>query len=565
MLAAATGAAGMVISESIQPTRPPRLKSLGYIALVFLICLTAGGRNQPYSGVPRPSRLPHRPYYVDCSAASNGTGTESSPWNTLASVSATTFNPGDRILFSRGTTCSGILEPLGSGTTRSPIVIDAYGTGPQPIIDGGMNTAAVQLIGQQGWEINNLEIVGGNYYGVNIAGTAPNTAYTHFRLTNLNIHGAHHTAAGNDSGEVFITIGNAGETINDIVIDGVTAHDSPVYNGIFIDAGVFATSTSPALLGNNITIQNSSVYNVSAIGMTLFVVTNGLMQNNVVHNSGQCPPNPGCGGGTGGLMDLYCHTCVIQNNESYDIQDYSLWDGGDYDIDVWNTNNIVQYNYGHDSIGYCVSVFSADNVVSTGNIIRYNVCSNNARLANSPDPGEIFMNTNGAPISGTLDGVQVYNNTFYWNPATPGPAFNTVNANFSGTNPNLFKNNIIYSTVPNLIQTTTDFTLDNNIYWTVGAAPDWSLNGVDYKDLASYQAATGQDAHSLYTDPMLNTPSYHSVDRPIAAFTLLPGSPAIGAGANVCSGIVGTCSMGTQDFWGNPLPTGSGYNIGAWQ
>jgi hypothetical protein len=389
MLAAAIGGAGMVISESIQTKRPPRLKSLRHIALVFLICVTAGGQNQPHSGpsstplANRPPRIPRLPgaparppeaaasHYVDCSAASNGTGTESSPWNTLASVSATVFSPGERILFNRGTTCSGILEPLGSGTTRSPIVIDAYGTGPQPIIDGGMNTAAVQLIGQQGWEINNLEVVGGNYYGVNIAGTAPNTAYTHFRLTNLNIHGAHHTAAESDSGEVFIAIGNAGETINDIVIDGVIAHDSQVFNGIFIDAGVFPTSTSPALLGDNITVQNSSVYNISGIGITLFVVTNGLMQNNVVHNTGQCPLNPGCGANTpGGLMDLYCHTCIMQNNESYDIQDYSPWDGGDYDIDVWNTNNIVQYNYGHDSIGYCVSVFSAYNVVSTGNIIR---------------------------------------------------------------------------------------------------------------------------------------------------------------------------------------------------
>jgi hypothetical protein len=454
MLAAAIGGAGMVISESIQTKRPPRLKSLRHIALVFLICVTAGGQNQPHSGpsstplANRPPRIPRLPgaparppeaaasHYVDCSAASNGTGTESSPWNTLASVSATVFSPGERILFNRGTTCSGILEPLGSGTTRSPIVIDAYGTGPQPIIDGGMNTAAVQLIGQQGWEINNLEVVGGNYYGVNIAGTAPNTAYTHFRLTNLNIHGAHHTAAESDSGEVFIAIGNAGETINDIVIDGVIAHDSQVFNGIFIDAGVFPTSTSPALLGDNITVQNSSVYNISGIGITLFVVTNGLMQNNVVHNTGQCPLNPGCGANTpGGLMDLYCHTCIMQNNESYDIQDYSPWDGGDYDIDVWNTNNIVQYNYGHDSIGYCVSVFSAYNVVSTGNIIRYNVCSNNGRLANSPDPGEIFMNTNGAAISGTLDGVQVYNNTVYWNPATPGPAFNTVNANSAAPTP----------------------------------------------------------------------------------------------------------------------------------
>jgi hypothetical protein len=264
-------------------------------------------------------------------------------------------------------------------------------------------------------------------------------------------------------------------------------------------------------------------------------------------------------------MDLYCHTCIIQNNEAYDIQDYSPWDGGDFDIDVWNTNNIVQYNHGHDAAGYCVSVFSTENAVGTNHIIRYNVCSNNDQLANIADPGEIFMNTNGAAITGTLDGVEVYNNTFYFDPATPGPAFSTVNADFTGTNPNIFKNNIIYSTVPYLVLTTSDFALDNNIYFTTGAAPDWNLNGTDYTTLASYQAATGQDAQSLFTDPVMNTPTYHAVGRLSTAFTPLAGSPAIGAGANVCAGISG-CSMGTQDFFGNPLPAnGAAYDIGAYQ
>jgi hypothetical protein len=458
-------------------------------------------------------------------------------------------------------TCSGILEPLGSGTTASPIVIDAYGTGPQPIIDGGMNTAAVQLIGQQGWEINNLEVVGGYYYGVDIVGTAPNAAYTHFRLTNLNVHGAHYTSiAAHDSGEVSIVIGNTGESINDVVIDGVTVHDSQVYDGIYVDAGVY--TTSPPVLGNNITIQNSTVDNVYGGAATLFVVTNGLMQNNVVYNIGECPSYPGCGSTSSGLMTLYCHTCTVQNNESYGNQSFSGWDGGDYDIDVWNNNNLYQYNYGHDSVGYCIAFFSADNFVGTDNVFRYNVCSNDSQLVNSPDPGEVFMNT---WDGGTLDGIQIYNNTFYWNPATPRPAFNTISASYSGTDARFFKNNILYSTVPYLIQTTSDFVLNNNIYWTVGAAPDWNINGADYTDFASYQSSSGQDADSLYTDPMLNTPSYHSPGRPTSAFTLLPGSPAIGTGANVCSGIGGSCSMGTQDFWGNPLPADSGYNIGAWQ
>lgn len=140
-----------------------------------------------------------------------------------------------------------------------------------------------------------------------------------------------------------------------------------------------------------------------------------------------------------------------------------------------------------------------------------------------------------------------------------------MDASYSGTNPNIFKNNIIYSTVPNLSQTTTDLALDNNVYWTVGGAPDWNINGSDYTDLASYQIASGQEVHSLFTDPMLNPPTYDTIGRPVTAFTLQPGSPAISAGANVCSGIASTCSMGTQDFWGNPLPASSGYNIGPWQ
>jgi len=166
-----------VISKSIRGKRPSRLQSRQLIAPAFSIgitaclCFTACNVSHLSSGLPTPTPNPPNPptpptaaaiTYVDCSAPTNGNGTQASPWNTLASVSATTFSPGDRLLFKRGMTCSGVVAPLGSGTTASPIVIDAYGTGPQPIIDGGMNTAAVQLIGQQGWEINNLEVVGGN-------------------------------------------------------------------------------------------------------------------------------------------------------------------------------------------------------------------------------------------------------------------------------------------------------------------------------------------------------------------------------------------------------------------
>ena len=566
----------MLISESDKNHRPPRLYSrqpitlLPSVSLAVCLCLAACNGSQISSDLPAPTspNPPTNPTpptvaavsYVDCSAPTNGTGTQTSPWNTLASVSATTFNAGDQLLFKRGMTCSGLLAPLGSGTTASPIVIDAYGTGPQPIIDGGMNAAAIELNNQQGWEINNLEVVGGNYYGILINDVTPSTTYTHFRLTNLNIHGAHFATVNlDDSSEVLFSLGY-GDAFTDVVIDGVVAHDSEVSDGILVVAG---DAWGSGVLGNNITIQNSTAYNVDGNGMVIEAATNGLEQNNVAYNTGHCALRTGCSpNSSAGIWEQFCHGCIVQNNESYLNQTWDGFDGSDYDIDVWDSNMIVQYNYGHDSAGYCVSTFSAINVVGTDNIIRYNVCSNNSQLVNSSDPCEIDIST---WEGGTLNGLQIYNNTIYFNPGTPGAAIHTSYATFSGSNPNLIENNIIYSTVPWLINTTSDFKLDNNIYFTTGAAPDWNLDGTDYTSLASYQSVTGQDAHSLFTDPMVTTPTYHSVARPTSAFTLLPGSPAIGSGSDVCASIPAPCSMGTQDFWGNPLPTSSGFNIGAYQ
>ncbi len=304
----------MRISTSAWPAPHRVAVSLVTSALLSTCLASCSGGSQAYSAPTTPAPPPPPPVvgaisYVDCSAASNGTGTQSSPWNTLLSVDATTFNAGDQILFNRGTTCSGILAPLGSGTTTSPIVIDAYGTGPQPIIDGGMNVAAVQLMNQQGWEINNLEIVGGNYYGVYIS-VPPRTPPYLTSGSPISTFMARITSAPPRMTPTKFSLppGMPGE-FNDVVIDGVMVHDSTVNNGIFIDAGT-PFNTSPPVLGNGITIQNSTVYNVYEEGMTIFSASNGLMQNNVVHNSGQCPPNPGCGRRnrrTDGLVLPYLH------------------------------------------------------------------------------------------------------------------------------------------------------------------------------------------------------------------------------------------------------------------
>src|SRR5687767_4756267 len=54
-------------------------------------------------------------HYVDCSAATNGNGSQATPWNSVATASAHTYGPGDSLLFKRGATCNGGFVAQGSG------------------------------------------------------------------------------------------------------------------------------------------------------------------------------------------------------------------------------------------------------------------------------------------------------------------------------------------------------------------------------------------------------------------------------------------------------------------
>ncbi len=78
-------------------------------------------------------------YYVSSAGNDSANGLSSStPWKTISKVNSafSTLNPGDRILFRKGDTFYGSLKVAKSGTSGSPIVIGAYGSGANPIISG---------------------------------------------------------------------------------------------------------------------------------------------------------------------------------------------------------------------------------------------------------------------------------------------------------------------------------------------------------------------------------------------------------------------------------------------
>jgi hypothetical protein len=77
-------------------------------------------------------------YYVDQNGNDQNNGTSIiTPWKTIAKVNSTWLQGGDIVAFKRGQTWSGqMINPPTRGYVGLPITFDAYGEGPQPIING---------------------------------------------------------------------------------------------------------------------------------------------------------------------------------------------------------------------------------------------------------------------------------------------------------------------------------------------------------------------------------------------------------------------------------------------
>lgn len=95
-------------------------------------------------------------YYVSNAGNDSNSGLASTlPWKTLAKVNSFAFKAGDQILFQRGSVFYGSLTVINSGTTSSPIVYGAYGTGSNPVITGFTAVDTWTNLGNNIWESTN--------------------------------------------------------------------------------------------------------------------------------------------------------------------------------------------------------------------------------------------------------------------------------------------------------------------------------------------------------------------------------------------------------------------------
>jgi hypothetical protein len=340
-------------------------------------------------------------YHVDCGSVSAIDGEKS--LHTLGEVNALSLGPGDTLLFKRGTTCRGALQPRGSGTEDAPIRIGAYGEGRLPrIVDDFADGAALRLSDQQYWEIASLDLSGSTTYGV-LVESAGATMH-HVFLRDLLVHNVRGSLKHKESGLVVLHATGPSGSFDNILVDGVQAFDTTQWAGIFVSDAA------------HVQVLNSIAHNVQGDGIVVFNSHDAVIAHSLTWHTGM--QHQETIGTPNAIWTWRCIDCVVEDNEAF-LADSPGVDGGAFDIDYGNRHNTVRRNYGHDTDGYCVSVFGAFGP-TTGSVVEDNLCRANGlapRLAQRQ--GAILLMT---WQGGSIDGLVVKNNRVDWNPPGDTPA-----------------------------------------------------------------------------------------------------------------------------------------------
>jgi hypothetical protein len=485
-------------------------------------------------------------YYVDANAGndSNSGTSQGAAWQTLAKVDATTFQPGDQILFLCGDVWTGVLSPLGSGANGSPIVINTYGSGALPLIQGnGATGGAVSLNNQSYWEINNLEVTNsassaGDRTGIQV--TASNFGLiSHIHIVGCLVHNVTgtvgQTITDKRTGGIYIgvTADNTTPTrFDDVLVDSCTVHDCS-NQGIMTDnhdinlSGVTDNTNYPNTAGwtarhfSHVTISNNLVYNVTKNAMIVRLTDNtGLVEYNVVHDTATALSG-------NSIYTVSSSGTVFQHNEGYNNRTPVVVDGEMYDSDLQSPGSVWQYSYSHNN-NFGLILFDT-NTADTGMVVRYNISQNDK----GGGRGIIYFNY-------AFKSCSVYNNDIYVG---------------SGINPIILMGNTANHHA---------YSFSNNIIDDASTGATYSLNGGDAATythnvfFGNHPAGEPADGSKLTSDPLFVSPgSGGNGITTVNGYQLKAGSPAIGSGILISNN-------GGQDYWGNAVSASAAPNRGAY-
>ncbi len=485
-------------------------------------------------------------YYVDPVQGSDADGGKSpvTAWKTLAKINNTSFRPGDKILFKSGGVWTGQLNPKGSGAEGAPIVIDKYGKGRKPLLNGdGLVRDVVYFYNQEYWEIRNLEIT--NYRegddpsdpanlkrGIYVV--AENVgALRHITLSGLEIHhvngiyGTHtnDNLGKNNGGVYFEVIGREVPSWFDgILIEDCYVHDVERTGIATESAWRRRPKADPGdwVPGRNLVIRNTVVERCGHNGIIPRCIDGVLIEYCTFINNG-------LNGNGNAIFAWSCDNVTYQFCEAYGTAfQYGDHDAAGLDGGGLNRNVTIQYNYSHDNgLGGIVCGLMA-HCFNINTIIRYNILQNNER--------QQFR------FSGNVQDAKVYNNVIYMGKDLKEIAIIYHKEISQSPNNISYSNNIFYN-------------LSRNSYYNLGESTNIEFSHNLF--FGRHPSSEPEDAAKLTADPRFVDPGKGGIGfETLNGYKLRQDSPAIDSGKRLKP-------LAPADFWGNPIPAAAPVDRGA--
>jgi len=452
-------------------------------------------------------------YFVAPDGDDNNPGTAAEPWATIQHA-ADTLAPGDTVYVQSGTYNEAVSLNV-SGSADGGYVTLQNASGAIPILDGtslahpdGDN--AIYIHSQsyliiQGFEIRNYttslpDIVP---MGIQVEGAAH-----HIQLLNNHIHHIETNAPvdrdllGADAHGIAV-YGTETQPIHHLTISGNE-----------LDHLKLGSSEALALNGNveHFTVTHNLVHDTDNIAIVcigfeetaatpmLDRARNGVVISNTVYNVDSAT-NPAYGGGESGGGDRSAGGIYVDGGRNILIEHNRVYSA--------NIGIEVASEHANGNASY---------ITVTNNLIYHSHVAGIALGGYATDRGYAAN-------------CSIVNNTLYHNDSIhSGSAELMLQYDIRD---NIIKNNIFYANeqstlISNVYTQNSGNLVDYNLYYAPAGAVDseWMWKNESYTGFAAYRSGTGNDAHSIFTNPLF-------IDAVKPDLHLLSMSPAINKGATV--------------------------------
>jgi hypothetical protein len=520
-------------------------------------------------------------YYISSSRGDDrNAGSASSPWRSLAKISATALEPGDEVHFRKGDRFEGHFVLNGSGTAANPIRITSYAEGPLPILTGEVGASgggdfqeAVYVHNHDNLVFDGLEIQNErkapregvddkDAYGLHVhnTGQRPMRNITLRNMSFRNVYAVMPTLERKDfdglevAGVRFASARNQRQgpkrNIQNILVEGCRFRDIQRL-GIHIKHGGAENGDphDPLNLNAEIIVRNNEFHHLGGTSVLPIRTYNCLIERNLFNHPGSNadPRMPARGSS---VWTWRCVNTVIQRNRCISTRGYL--DSHGIHIDHENVNTFVQYNYMEDCEGGFVEILGGN----SNAVYRFNISVNDGWRENpqwEDSNHTLWINSVGSGKKQNLcTHSYIYNNTIY------------MDRDYSTAIEMNAKNTFIFNNL--FVNRGAGMIGGKNVRVVTHAAPFFMSNNL-------FHGSIDPRFMDLNAAPVLGDPRFVNRGKGAERFRLAPGSPALNAGATRIGPPIPGAGKGvfeslppypTEDFFGNPIDQSRGsLTIGA--